>query len=165
MAPTQNGEKANGAEVVNGISHASSATTTVDTGEKLASRANPKPAPLKLKPTNADRQGVANAFERHAQVIHAKVKPLPNQTGAGTFYETKRWGKLRDDIKTLRSAGMGGRPFGWTNCVLMVSRLESPEEGGHGQAQGREVDRRQDHDHGTRHSARLQPAQQLKAPG
>jgi hypothetical protein len=107
MAPAQNGEKANGAEKVHSISHASS-TTSVDTGEKLAGKAKPKPDALKLKPTKADRQGVANAFERHSQVIHARVKPLPNQSGAGdgTFWETQRWGRLRDDLKTLRSAGM-----------------------------------------------------------
>ena len=105
MAPTQNGDKANGANEVPGVSHAS-ATTPIDIGERLAGRAKPKPTPLELSPIKADRKGVANAFERYGQVMHARVKPLPNQGGAGTFYETKRWGKLRDDIKGLRSAGM-----------------------------------------------------------
>ncbi|KAL2127864.1 hypothetical protein VTI74DRAFT_10040 [Chaetomium olivicolor] len=103
MAYPQNGEKTNGAAAVNNVANASS-TTSVDIGEKLASRAKPKPTPLKLKHTKPDRQGVANALERYGQVVHAKVKPLPNQAGAGTFSETKRWGKLRDDIKALRSA-------------------------------------------------------------
>ena len=106
MAPGQNGAKANGAEEVSTVSHAS-ATTPIDIGERLAGRAKPKPTPpVELKPIKADRQGVANAFERYSQVMHARVKPLPNQGGAGTFYETKRWGKLRNDIKGLRSAGM-----------------------------------------------------------
>ncbi len=104
MAAT-NGEKVNGAGAVNGASGASP-TTPIDIGERLASRTKPKPDPLKLKPTKADKQGVANAFERYGQLMHARVKPLPTQNGAaGTFYETKRWGKLRDDLKALRIAG------------------------------------------------------------
>ncbi|KAK4120585.1 heme peroxidase [Parathielavia appendiculata] len=102
MAPVQNGEKINGAHVVNTVSHASS-TPSIDTGEKVASRANPKPTALKLAPTNADRHGVANAFERYAQVIHAKVQPLPNQAPGGAGTEPKRWGKIKNDIKTLRA--------------------------------------------------------------
>lgn len=105
---SQNGEKtANGASVVNGSSHAGS-TALADVGEKIASRAKPKPTFQKPKPTKADRQGVANALERYSQFIHATVQPLPNQGGAGTFSEAKKWGKLRADIKTLRSAGTWG---------------------------------------------------------
>lgn len=102
----QNGEKAtNGTAVaaVNGSDHASS--SSIDVGERIASRAKPKPSLLKFKPTKADKQGVANALERHGQVIHSVVQPLPNQQGAGTFSEDKKWGKLRDDLKALRSAG------------------------------------------------------------
>lgn len=103
----QNGEKAaNGANGVHGSVHASSKKSS-DT-EKLASRASPKPSPRVLKPTKADREGVANAFERYGQVIHATVQPLPNQGGAGTFSEAKKWGKLKADIKQLRSAGTYG---------------------------------------------------------
>jgi len=105
MAPTLNGDKTNGADKVNGASHASS-TTPIEIGERLAGKAKPKPATPKLKPTKADKKGVANAFEQHGQVLQAVVKPLPNQGGAGTFYEKKRWGKLRDDVKSLRSSGM-----------------------------------------------------------
>lgn len=98
------GEKA-GTAVANGSSHAS-ALTPIDIGEKLASRAKPKPTPLKHKPTKPNRQGVANALERYGQIIHAAVQPLPNQEGAGTFSEDKKWGKLSNDLKTLRLAGM-----------------------------------------------------------
>ncbi|KAK3900043.1 linoleate diol synthase [Staphylotrichum tortipilum] len=101
MAPEQNGEKTNGQ--VNGASHASP-TTPIEIGERLAGKAKPKPAKPKQKPTKADKKGVANAFKQHGQVLQAVVKPLPNQGGAGTFYEKKRWGKLRDDVKTLRSS-------------------------------------------------------------
>lgn len=108
MAPTQNGEKPNngaGVGEVNGPSHATS-TSSIDTAEKLASKAKPQPGPLKLKPTNPDRQGIANALERYGQVIHAKGQPLPNQVGPGsTFTFGRRWGSLRDDFKTLRFAG------------------------------------------------------------
>ena len=104
MAPTQNGEKVNGTSTVDAVNGASP-TTPIDIGERLASKTKPRPSALKIKPATADKQGVANAFERYAQVMHARAKPLPTQAGAGTFYETKRWGKLRDDIKALRSAG------------------------------------------------------------
>jgi hypothetical protein len=105
MAPTQNGEKTNGSHIVDSISPAKS-KSSVDSGEKLSSLAKPRPAAPKPKSTKADKQGVANAFERHGQLLHARVKPLPHQNGAGTFYETARWGKLRNDIKSLRAAGM-----------------------------------------------------------
>lgn len=106
MASAQNGEKLNGASKLASTSSTASSVSAADKAERLASKAKPRPGPLKLKPTKADKKGVANAFERHGQVIQARVKPLPNQSGtAGTFYETKRWGKLRDDLKTLRIAG------------------------------------------------------------
>jgi hypothetical protein len=105
MAPTQNGEKTNGSHAVDSISPTNS-KSSVDSGEKLSSHAKPRPAPPKPTSTKADKQGVANAFERHGQLLHARVKPLPHQNGAGTFYETARWGKLRNDLKSLRAAGM-----------------------------------------------------------
>ena len=46
------------------VNHAIAAVSP-DGGERLASMAKPKAGPLKLKPTKADKQGVANAFERH----------------------------------------------------------------------------------------------------
>ncbi|KAL2021894.1 hypothetical protein VTK56DRAFT_6489 [Thermocarpiscus australiensis] len=94
-------EKINGSEKVNSP-NASRYTNSTDFGEKLASRAKPKPTPLKVKPTKADRKGITNAFEQYGQVIQATVQPLPNQVGGGT--KGRKWGKLKDDIKTLRSA-------------------------------------------------------------
>ncbi|AEO59650.1 hypothetical protein MYCTH_2094824 [Thermothelomyces thermophilus ATCC 42464] len=99
MARIHNRGKANGAVGVDSIN--ANSTASVDKAEKLASKAKPKPVPLKLKPTKADRKGVANAFERHAQVIHAKVEPPASQAGAGTA--PRRWGKLSTVLKTLRS--------------------------------------------------------------
>ncbi len=169
MAPTQNGEKVNGTSTVNAINGASP-TTPIEIGERLATKTKPKPSPLKIKPATADKQGVANAFERYAQVMHARAKPLPTQAGAGTFYEGKRWGKLRDDIKALRSAGtLTGtvraqlKEKQRTAWRLMHTRLEDAQDGRLVQDQGRGPDGRQDHDHGMRHPARFQPPQQLKA--
>ena len=128
MAPTQNGEKTNGAGKPNGVSHASP-TTPIHIGERLSSKAKPKPNALKLKPTKADKEGVANAFERHSQIIQARVKPLPTQAGVGTFYETPRWGKLRNDVKALRIAGTasGMEPPGKPKtCVLMIWQISRP---------------------------------------
>lgn len=103
----QNGEKISNGDVskVGNSTSPSRSTISRDVGEKVASQAKPKPNLLKLEPTKPNRQGVANALARYSQVIHAKVQPLPNQGGAGTFSENKKWGKLRQDLKTLRGAG------------------------------------------------------------
>ncbi|KAH6616000.1 heme peroxidase [Chaetomium sp. MPI-SDFR-AT-0129] len=107
MASAQNGEKLNGHGKLPSASSTAISVSAADKAERLASQSKPKPSALKLKPTKADKKGIANAFERHGQVIQARVKPLPNQSGtAGTFYETKRWGRLRDDLKTLRGADL-----------------------------------------------------------
>lgn len=97
------GEKTNGAMKEESVG--SSSAASINKGEKLASKAKPKPTPRKVKPTTADRKGVANAFEKHGQVIHAKVEPLATQVGAGTA--PPRWGKLSTDLRTLRSKGNG----------------------------------------------------------
>ncbi|KAK0714040.1 heme peroxidase [Lasiosphaeria miniovina] len=103
MASYQNGSSAtNGSEKTNGSKLP--ARSSSSHGERLASQAKPKPAPLKLKQTKANREGVTNAFERYGQVIHAAVEPLPVQGGAGTFSENKKWTKLRTDLKNLRVA-------------------------------------------------------------
>ncbi|KAK0729630.1 heme peroxidase [Lasiosphaeris hirsuta] len=106
MATYQNGASAtNGTDHSNGVNGSKgSSSASSDFGEKVASKAKPKPVALKLKPTKADRQGVANAFEHHGQIIQASVQPLPNQDGAGTFSQNGKWGKLSADIKTLRLA-------------------------------------------------------------
>jgi prostaglandin-endoperoxide synthase 2 len=101
----QNGGKSNESDGSNGSRHPS-LTSSTDVGEKLASRAKPKPTLHKPKSLKPDREGVANAFEKYGQVIHATIQPLPNQGGAGTFSEDKKWGKLKADIKTLRAMGM-----------------------------------------------------------
>lgn len=101
------GEKAINGTTVTAVSGSSHSTLPASTGavESLAGQAKPTPTLLKLKPTRADKQGVANALERHGQLIHPTVQPLPSQVGGGTFSENKKWGKLRDDLKALRSAG------------------------------------------------------------
>ncbi|KAK4186268.1 heme peroxidase [Podospora australis] len=89
---------------VNSSSSSGSSSAPPKKWERVSGQANPKPTPLDLKPTGATREGVANAFERHGQIIHATVKPLPNQHGSDTFSRAKQWGKLKDDIKHLRLA-------------------------------------------------------------
>ncbi|KAL2260217.1 hypothetical protein VTK26DRAFT_5855 [Humicola hyalothermophila] len=116
-----NGEKAgsgDASEVVNGPSSSPSSTSSRDVGEKLASQAKPKPMPPKLQPTKPNRKGVANALERYSQIIHPTVQPLPNQVGAGTFSEDKKWGKYRKDLKTLRVADFR------TLWNMLVARLK-----------------------------------------
>jgi len=104
MATYQNGGSAtNGA--TNGLKSASSgsAAVPITTGERLASKAHPRPKPILTKSLKPTREGVANAFDKYAQVIQARVHPLPNQVGITTFGKT--WGGLGADIKSLRAAG------------------------------------------------------------
>ncbi|KAM7213392.1 hem peroxidase [Rhypophila decipiens] len=75
-----------------------------DQSERVASQAKPRPSPRKVAHTKPTKEGVANAFDEHRQIIQATVHPLPTQQGAGTFSENKRWGKFKDDLKTLRLA-------------------------------------------------------------
>ena len=106
MSAYQNGSS--GSSAVNGHKSETPARTADSNSkhwERLATQTNPKPTPLELKPTPANRNGVANAFERFPQVIQSTVQPLPNQQGAGTFSENGKWGKFRNDITTLRLAG------------------------------------------------------------
>jgi len=103
MEPYKNGATT-GSEAVNGSKSSAPSTASVDTGEKLASLAKPKPTPRIIKSTKADRKGVKNVFEQYAQVIQATVQPLPTQDGTGT--KKKEWGKILDDLKGLRGAGM-----------------------------------------------------------
>lgn len=78
--------------------------SSVDSGEKLASHAKPKPTVYKTNQTKATRGAVENAFEQYGQIIRATFQPGPHQGGTGT--SGKKWGKLLDDIKALRAAGM-----------------------------------------------------------
>ncbi|KAM7205146.1 hem peroxidase [Naviculisporaceae sp. PSN 640] len=92
--------------LTNGASKASSSSASEDKFERLASQAKPKPGVRKVNHTKPNKEGVANAFEQHGQIIQAIIHPLPNQVGAGTFSENKKWGKLSADLKTLRLADL-----------------------------------------------------------
>ena len=91
------------AEVANGDKTSRRSTSLADHGEKIASKAKPRPGPRKVKPTKANREGVTNAFEEHGQIMRAEIRPYATQGGSGTF--GRKWGKLKDDIKALRLAG------------------------------------------------------------
>jgi linoleate 10R-lipoxygenase len=102
MATYTNGT--NGTSAVNGKSSGSATTaSSIDSGERLASHAKPKPTVYKVKSTKATREGIESTFEQYGQVIRATVAPGPHQGGIGTA--SKKWGKLFDDIKALRLAG------------------------------------------------------------
>lgn len=91
--------------LTNGASKVTSPSASVDKYERLATQAKPKPTTRKVNHTKPNREGIAHAFEQHGQIIQAVIHPLPNQVGAGTFSENKKWGKLSADLKTLRLAG------------------------------------------------------------
>ena len=49
----------------------------------------------------ASRSDVESSFDQFAQVIHASQRPLPTQTGDGTYLEHKEPSGLMADIKAL----------------------------------------------------------------
>ncbi|KAK3940862.1 heme peroxidase [Diplogelasinospora grovesii] len=107
--PATNGTNGAGvashADGINGASKNASHKSSAEPWERLASQAKPRPTPDKIKPHGANRAGVTNAFEYYGQVIQTAHRPFPVQTGDGsTFITEKKWGKFRDDIKTLRLA-------------------------------------------------------------
>jgi len=107
---SQNGEKTTNGTKATVSSHASNGRekASQEDRERLASQVKPKPTPRKVKPTKSDKKGVANALERYAQIVQATVRPAPNQEGPEPVNEPRKWGKLKQDLKTLRSAGMCG---------------------------------------------------------
>ena len=48
-----------------------------------------------------NRAEVVAVFEKYAQAIHASRKPLPNQTGDGTYLKHDQSSGLFNDIKAL----------------------------------------------------------------
>lgn len=53
----------------------------------------------------ADRQGVTQAFIQFAQLLRASSRPLPTQTGVGTFDEDQTKTGLRKDLKYISWKG------------------------------------------------------------
>ncbi|KAF2141807.1 uncharacterized protein K452DRAFT_287766 [Aplosporella prunicola CBS 121167] len=49
----------------------------------------------------ADQEEVGNAFTQFAQLLHAARRPLPTQTGDGSYIEKDPEGSLKDDLKAL----------------------------------------------------------------
>jgi len=99
MASYHNGAESNGSK-----GPAATVTPLDPGGERVSGQAKPKPTPLNRPSFKADRKGVENAFEEYGQIIQNSIRPLPNQSLGGT--KGKKWGKLTDDLKMLRVAGM-----------------------------------------------------------
>lgn len=53
----------------------------------------------------ADRGGVTQAFAQFAQLIQASRRPLPNQTGDGTYSTVQKKLGLRHDLKYIHWKG------------------------------------------------------------
>lgn len=62
---------------------------------------------------SAKRTEVTGMFEKYAQLLHASQRPLPNQTGDGTYLEHESSTGLFQDLKT-----MGFKDFGTLKDVL-----------------------------------------------
>lgn len=48
-----------------------------------------------------------SVFEKYAQVLHASRRPLPNQTGDGTYLEQEHSGSLFKDLRALGFKDIG----------------------------------------------------------
>lgn len=60
-----------------------------------------KPVPPKKDDQSAKRHEVTAVFEEYAQLIHASQRPLPNQTGDGTYLEHEHHSSLFQDLGSL----------------------------------------------------------------
>jgi hypothetical protein len=97
----------NGVNGVNGINGANGATGLKKAVSGLETHHE---APTKQPDHAASRAEVESSFTAFAQLVHAAQRPLPNQTGDGTYIEEKQqhsglWADLRSlgfkDAKTL----------------------------------------------------------------
>jgi linoleate 10R-lipoxygenase len=50
---------------------------------------------------SAKRTEVASVFEKHAQLLHASQRPLPNQNGDGTYQDHDSSSGLFQDVKSM----------------------------------------------------------------
>src|SRR5579862_6496954 len=56
---------------------------------------------LALPDHSAKREDISNVFKQYAQLIHASQRPLPTQTGDGTYIEQSVPSGLWQDLKNL----------------------------------------------------------------
>lgn len=56
---------------------------------------------------SAERTEVAGIFEKYSQLLHASQRPLPNQTGDGTYVEHESSTGLFQDIKSMGFKDLG----------------------------------------------------------
>lgn len=121
--------KANG---INGTSTITSTTAQPSTAAKSSTTAQPStaaksnitngytPAAVKQEEPAEDveaktRADVASTFEQYAQLIHASLRPLPNQSGDGAYLEKDEpsgfWSDMRamgiKDLETVKHIMVG----------------------------------------------------------
>lgn len=66
---------------------------------KHTSKASPRSSPEEEH--NVKRNEVSATFEKYAQLIHASRRPVPTQSGDGTYLETESSSGLFQDLKAL----------------------------------------------------------------
>jgi linoleate 10R-lipoxygenase len=72
--------------------------TSFGFGRKDREKEQPGPT---LPDHSAKREDISNVFKQYAQLIHASQRPLPTQTGDGTYIEHSVPSGLWQDLKNL----------------------------------------------------------------
>ncbi|KKY29272.1 putative fatty acid oxygenase [Phaeomoniella chlamydospora] len=99
-----NGHVLNGTSNANGISEVKHTNGTAQTSPKPSAKKRFSFGPKRQQSVTeqeVDRQGIDKAFEQFAQLVHAARRPLPTQTGDGSYIEHEIPSSLFEDIKSL----------------------------------------------------------------
>ncbi len=100
----------NGTSGVNGVNGVSGVKGTTGLKKVVSGLETHHEVPVKQPDHAASRSEVENSFTAFAHLVHAAQRPLPNQSGDGTYIEEKQqhsglWADLRSlgfkDAKTL----------------------------------------------------------------
>jgi linoleate 10R-lipoxygenase len=83
--------------------------------EKEKEQTNPSPPDQ-----TANREDISNVFSQYAQLIHASQRPLPSQTGDGTYIEQRLPSGLWQDLKNL----------GFKDVNTLIEAMKNKKAGG-----------------------------------
>lgn len=76
-------------------------------GTKRQSKMSSGPISSSDEDQNETLEDGVSVFDKYAQVLHASQRPLPNQTGDGTYLDKEHSGSLFQDVRALGFRDVG----------------------------------------------------------
>ena len=76
-------------------------------GTKRQSKMSSGPISSSDEDQNETPEDGVSVFDKYAQVLHASQRPLPNQTGDGTYLDKEHSGSLFQDVRALGFRDVG----------------------------------------------------------